>query len=126
MSTTSTDTESVVRKHLHAFLQGQGADAIVNDYHDAARLITEDQIFAGRPAIRHFFKQFLGALPPGATDRFKLRNLRVDGTMAFITWTVGDEIPLGTDTFVVVDGKIASQTFAMHAAPVPAPAVSNG
>ena len=120
MSTCSTETENVVRQHLHAFLQGHGADAIISDYHESARLITEDQVFAGRPAIRHFFEQFLGALPPGATDRFKLKNLRVDGTMALITWNVGNDIPLGTDTFVVVDGKIASQTFAMHAAPAPA------
>jgi len=39
--------------------------------------------------------------------------------MAFITWSVAGAIPLGTDTFVVEDGRIVSQTFAMHAAPVP-------
>jgi hypothetical protein len=116
LSTPASQTESVVRKHLAAFLQGQGADVIASDYHEAARLITEDQVFAGRPAIHGFFHHFLAALPPGATDRFSLRSLRVDGMIAFITWNVGDDIPLGTDTFVVQDGKIASQTFAMHAA----------
>jgi hypothetical protein len=38
-------------------------------------------------------------------------------SIAYITWSVGDDIPLGTDTFVVEDGKIVSQTFAMYAAP---------
>lgn len=35
--------------------------------------------------------------------------------VAYITWSVGNELPLGTDTFVVRDGKIVSQTFAMYA-----------
>lgn len=37
------------------------------------------------------------------------------GNVAFITWDVGDDIPLGTDTFVVADGKLVSQTFALYA-----------
>jgi hypothetical protein len=101
-------------------LQRQGADALVSDYHEAARLITQDRVFTGRSEIREFFAQFLGPLPSGATDRFKLRSLWVDGTIAFITWNVGEYIPLGTDTFVVQGGRIVSQTFAMHAAAGPA------
>jgi ketosteroid isomerase-like protein len=121
MSTPSLGVESVVRKHLHTFLQGQGADAIVSDYHDGARLYTEDHVFVGKPEIHRFFSQFLNALPPGATDRFRLKSLQVDGSMAFITWCVDGDIALGTDTFVVQEGKIVSQTFAMHAAsPQPA------
>ena len=117
MSTASLGAESVVRKHLHAFLQGQGADAIVSDYDAGARLYTEDRVYVGRPEIHQFFMQFLEALPPGATERFRLKSLRADGTIAFITWSVDGDIPLGTDTFVVENGRIVSQTFAMHAAP---------
>ena len=47
----------------------------------------------------------------------KLCSLRVDGGLAYITWSAGDSIPLGTDTFVVYGGRIVSQTFAMHALP---------
>ena len=47
-------------------------------------------------------------------DHFTLRSLRVAGKIGYITWCVGSDIPLGTDTFVVDDGKIVSQTFAMH------------
>ena len=57
----------------------------------------------------------------GAIDNFSLRSLRVDGNIAYITWSVGSDIPLGTDTFVVDNGKIVSQTFAMYAAPVRSP-----
>lgn len=37
------------------------------------------------------------------------------GNVAYITWSVGTDIPLGTDTFVVEDGRLVSQTFAMYA-----------
>lgn len=52
-----------------------------------------------------------------AIERFSLRSLRVGGDIAYITWSVGSAIPLGTDTFVVDNGKIVSQTFAMYAVP---------
>lgn len=109
-------TETVVRHHLQAFLEQQGVDAIVNDYHDDARFFSEAQLYRGKQEIHGFFTDFLGALPPGGIDHFALRAMRVDGDIAYITWSVGSEIPLGTDTLVVTDGKIVSQTFAMHAA----------
>lgn len=108
-------TESVVRHHLQAFLQQQGVAAIVSDYDDDARFLTEAAIHRGKREIQGFFTAFLAALPPGALDRFTLTSLRVAGNVAYITWRVGDDIPLGTDTFVVENGKLVSQTFAMYA-----------
>jgi hypothetical protein len=48
---------------------------------------------------------------------FTLRSLRVQGEVAHITWSAGPALPLGTDTFVVRQGRIVAQTFAMVAAP---------
>lgn len=110
-------TESVVRHHLQAFLEQKGVAAIVSDYDDDARFLTEARIYRGKEEISGFFTGFLAALPAGALDRFALRSLRVDGNVAYITWSVGTDIPLGTDTFVVADGKLVSQTFAMYAVP---------
>lgn len=110
-------TETVVRHHLQAFLEQEGVDAIVQDYHEAALFYTEARIYRGTLEIRQFFEDFLASLPVEAIDRFALRSLHVEGNVAYITWDVGHEIPLGTDTFVVERGQIASQTFAMHAAP---------
>jgi len=111
------NTEAVVRKHLQASLDQKGIAAIVNDYDDDARFISEGRTYHGRPEISDFFEDFMASLPPQALDRFSLRSLRVEGNMAYITWSVGHEIPLGTDTFLVSNGKIVSQTFAMYAAP---------
>lgn len=108
------DIESVVRNHLQAFVEQKGVDAIVRDYDDDARFLSEIRTYHGKREIRRFFEVFIASLPPGAIGRFALRTLRVDGEVAYITWSAGDELPLGTDTFVVRNGKIVSQTFAMH------------
>jgi hypothetical protein len=112
-------TETVVRNHLEAFLAQKGVAAIVADYDEGARFLTESRIYRGKPEIGDFFRDFIAALPAGAIDRFTLRSMQVDRDVAYITWSVGSDIPLGTDTFVVGDGRIVSQTFAMHAGPTP-------
>jgi ketosteroid isomerase-like protein len=117
MNSRSAVTEAVVRNHLQAFLEQKGVAAILNDYHENARFISEAKIYHGKQEIGEFFAEFIGCLPARAIDRFSLKSLRVDGSMAYITWSVGADIPLGTDTFVVSNGKIVSQTFAMYAAP---------
>ena len=80
--------------------------------------ISEDFAYCGKPAICTFFEGFIAALPPQAIGQFRLRSLRVQGDVAYITWSAGPELPLGTDTFVVRHGRIVSQTFAMVATPV--------
>ncbi len=117
MNAESSATETVVRNHLQAFLEQKGVDSIVKDYHEAAVLYSEAKIYHGKQEIHGFFADFIDSLPAGGIGRFELRSLQVEGNVAYITWSVGKEIPLGTDTFVVDRGKIVSQTFAMHAAP---------
>ena len=121
MNTQSSVTETVVRNHLQAFLEQKGIAAIVNDYDENARFYSEAKIYQGKQEIHGFFSNFINSLPAGAIDRFSLRSLQVDGDIAYITWSVGADIPMGTDTFVVGNGKIVSQTFAMYAVPADGP-----
>jgi ketosteroid isomerase-like protein len=116
MTKQASNTEAVVRNHLQTFLEQKGVDAILEDYNEDSRLYGEARTYHGKQQIHDFFEAFIAALPPRAYERFALRSLRVDGPLAYITWNVGDDIPLGTDTFVVEKGKIVSQTFAMHVA----------
>ncbi len=118
MTTQQTTTETVVRGHLQAFLEQKGIDAILGDYNEEACFLCEEKTYSGKREIQNFFEQFMAGLPPQAIGRFALRTLRVAGDVAYITWSVGPELPLGTDTFVVREGKIVSQTFAMYSAPV--------
>ena len=117
MSPESSVTETIVRNHLQAFLEQKGIAAILNDYDEHARLFSEAKVYQGKQEIHGFFVDFIGSLPAGAYDIFSLRSLRADGNIVYITWSIGNDVPLGTDTFVVDNGKIVSQTFAMHAVP---------
>jgi ketosteroid isomerase-like protein len=124
MKTAPPVTETVVRHHLQAFVEQKEIAAIVDDYDDEARLYSEAKIYRGKQEIHGFFSDFIASLPAGAIDRFTVRNFLVDRDVAYITWCVGSDIPLGTDTFVVKDGKIVSQTFAMYAPDDPGSGVS--
>lgn len=115
MKASSATTEAVVRNHLQTFLDRKGVAALLEDYDQDARLYSEAEIYDGRNEIGRFFAGFLGGLPDGTIERFALRSLRVNGSLAHITWSAGEAIPFGTDTFVVESGKIVSQTVAMYA-----------
>ena len=119
MSAQPAGTETIVRNHLQAFVEQKGIDAILSDYDEDARFHSEARTYNGKREISDFFESFIASLPSGAPGRFSLRSLRVDGELAYITWSAGREIPLGTDTFVVRNGKIVSQTFAMYSASTP-------
>ena len=117
MNIDSTVTETVVRNHLQAFLEQKSVAEIVNDYAHDAQFYSEAKIYRGKQEIQGFFTDFIASLPAQAIERFALRSLHVDHNIAYITWCVGNDIPLGTDTFIVSNGKMVSQTFAMYAAP---------
>ncbi|HJS90572.1 MAG TPA: nuclear transport factor 2 family protein [Steroidobacteraceae bacterium] len=121
MKTLSSVTENVVRNHLRAFLDQEGLDAILEHYAHDAKFLSESRTYRGKSEIREFFEGFIATLPPHAIRQFLLRSLRCEDNVAYITWSAGDELPLATDTFVVRDGKIVSQTFAMYAPTVSAP-----
>ena len=108
-------TESVVRNHLTTFLAQKGIPAIVADYAAGARLFTAARVYEGAAQIGEFFADFIRSLPVNGYARFALGSLRTDGDLAFITWSIGDDVPLGTDTFIVRDGRIVAQTVAFHA-----------
>jgi hypothetical protein len=116
MNTATTVTEAVVRNHLQAFLEQRGIPAILADYDENARLYTEAKLYQGKSEVHRFFTDFLDSLPEGAIEHFALRSLQVDGNIAFIAWSVGTDIPLGTDTLVVEGGRIVAQSFAMYPA----------
>jgi len=119
MAVSQIATETVVRNHLIAFVEQKPVGVIVGDYADDAVFCTEARIYRGKQEIHGFFEDFIASLPAHAVSRFTLRSLQVDRNIAYITWQVGNDVPLGTDTFVVDNGKIVSQTFAMYAVPAP-------
>ena len=104
-----TDETKAVLDHHMAALDSDDLDDLMSDY-------TEDSVFIsnlggvikGLEAIRGVF-----AMTSGGMAGFEAGVEHVDGEIGFVTWKA-DGIALGTDTFVVRDGKIAAQTVVLH------------
>jgi hypothetical protein len=109
----STSTQVVLEHHLQAF--GEGIEAIMADYTDDSVVMTPDATYRGLTEIRGFIAAFVEALPDGIWDVFTMKRQEVVGEVAYILWEANPWFPLGTDTFVVREGKIAFQTFAAYA-----------
>ncbi len=69
--------------------------------------------FGGLDEIRDFFTGFLAnVLTPEFLSSFKMLRQDVEGEIAYIVSTAGDTVPFATDTLIVRNGKILTQTFA--------------
>lgn len=103
-------TEATLARHLDAF--AQGPDAIMRDYTDESVLISPDGALRGLAEIRPFFERFLADSPPELLAAMTLVRQEIEGEIAYIVWKAEPFIPLATDTFLVRDDKIVTQTFA--------------
>jgi ketosteroid isomerase-like protein len=108
-----TTTADVIGHHNESIGAGD-LDVIMSDYADDARLMTPNGVFNGLDDIRSFFEGFMSSLPPDFIKSMAVDVMSVDGAYGYMTWHAGDVAPLGTDTFHVVDGKIAMQSFAAY------------
>jgi ketosteroid isomerase-like protein len=113
-----TSTRDVINHHLQAFGK-RDLEGILSDYAPGAVFFTEHGPLRGVDAIRPLFEALIaGFEKPGAT--FSMKQQLVEGEYAYILWTAetADIVyELGTDTFVVRDGKIVAQSFSGKATP---------
>jgi SnoaL-like protein len=112
-------TEATLGHHLQAV--SEGVDAIMQDYTPDSVLFTPDGLLRGLEPIRAFFDGFLRTSPPELLRAITLVRQDIEGDVAYIIWKAEPFIPLATDTFVIRDGKIVAQSFAVLA-PTPVPA----
>jgi ketosteroid isomerase-like protein len=86
----------------------------MTDYTDESRFFTPDGLLRGSEAIRGFFAVMFEEFgKPGMS--FELLRQEVCGDTAFIVWkaeTADNRCEVGTDTFIVQNGKILTHTFA--------------
>ncbi len=105
-------TNDVLDHHLKCFGEGD-LEGILSDYAPESVLFTADGPHKGADAIRPLFQAMVAEFgKPGAT--FTMKQQFVEGDYAYILWsaeTADNVYELGTDTFVVRDGKIMAQSF---------------
>jgi len=109
----SEKTKEVIDHHLTAFGQND-LQAVLDDYTDESIIMTPDSTFKGLDQISGLFQGLFQSFPTEGTT-FELDNMVIENEVAYIVWhatTPSVEVPLGTDTFIIEDGKIKWQTFA--------------
>jgi ketosteroid isomerase-like protein len=107
-----TSTKEVIDHHLQAFAE-RDLKGVLFDYAPGAVFFTPDGPLRGIDAIRPLFQRLIAEFgKPGAT--FNMKKQFVEGDYAYIFWsaeTADNVYELGTDTFVVREGKIVAQSF---------------
>ena len=112
-------TKQIADHHLQAFLAGD-LDETMKDYTDASVFISANGIAHGREEIQAVFTRLFGSLFAPGTYTFTLDFEHTEDDVAYILWhadCAGAAIPIGTDTFVVRDGAIVTQTVALKVEP---------
>ena len=107
-------TETVLNHHLEGFSNGN-VDAVMDDYTEDSVLIVQDATLTGLDSIRAAFSGFFGGLFKPGTYEFTMDRTEISGDVAYIVWhstNEGVDVKLGTDTFLIRNGKIVVQTFA--------------
>lgn len=106
-------TKEVLDHHWQAFIQND-MQAVMADYTEESVLITPNETFKGLDEIRRNFENAFTAFPKDQTS-FQLNKSVVEGDVAYILWQAKAptlNLSYATDTFVIRDGKIISQTYA--------------
>jgi ketosteroid isomerase-like protein len=111
-TTNHNGVKDVLDHHLKCFGEGD-LKGILSDYAPGAVLFTSDGPLKGTDSIRPLFEAMIAEFRrPGAI--FSVKQQFVEDEYAYILWTAetADNVyEVGTDTFVVRDGKIAAQSF---------------
>jgi ketosteroid isomerase-like protein len=101
--------DSILTHHLET-LTGGDVDGVMEDYaDDAVMLMAGLGTLEGADAIR----AGMTGIPSEMFAGFEETARIVTDEIAYVTWKT-DAAPMGTDTFVIRDGKIVAQTVAMH------------
>jgi predicted SnoaL-like aldol condensation-catalyzing enzyme len=106
-------SRNTVMHHLGSF-QDNDLEAVTADYTNESVLITRDATYNGPEAIKDFFATLMIHFPKQRSG-FVLDKMVVNNELVFIVWhanTPSLDVSLGTDTFIIRDGKIYRQTFA--------------
>ena len=110
--TEKVDLQAVLNHHLGAFMAND-LDEVLFDYTDESIIMTPDSTYTGLEQIGGLFSSLFPLFPTEGTS-IEPDKIEFFDNMAYLVWhgeSPSVSVPLGTDTFVFVDGKIHRQTF---------------
>ena len=114
IKTTTADeiSKEVVTHHLNSFLDNN-LEAVMSDYTNESVLITRDTPYTGLEEISVFFVG-LSMHFPQQKSNLVLDKVVANDDLVYIVWHANTPsllVPIGSDTFIIKDGKIYQQTF---------------
>jgi ketosteroid isomerase-like protein len=112
-------TKDVADHHLESLLAGD-LEETMKDYDDTSVFISPNGVARGREEITAVFTRLLSTIFAPGTYTLTVDFDHVEGDVAMIMWHAdcqGVTIPLGTDTMIIRDGVILTQTVAVKVVP---------
>jgi predicted SnoaL-like aldol condensation-catalyzing enzyme len=109
-------TSEVLEHHLNSL--GDIVSTMA-DYRSESKFFTPEGVLRGAEEIRSFFVNMFEEFNKPGTY-FEMLRQEVDGETAYIVWkaeTAVSRYEVGSDTFIVRNGKIVTQTFAGKISP---------
>jgi ketosteroid isomerase-like protein len=107
-------TETVFNHHLQSVMAHDLA-AIMSDYTDDSVMLTPQGPLRGLAALEATFRDFvLPLISEEFVQNMKVLRQDIVNDVVYLLWEVPGIAHLGLDVFVIREGKIVSQSFAMH------------
>jgi ketosteroid isomerase-like protein len=104
-------TKAIVGKHTRAMAKGD-MEGVLSDYAEGSVVYWAEGASRGLEEIQGFVQTFFDTVPEGFWKNAKTLQAVFDGQVGYTLWESAG-VPIGTDTYIVRDGKIMVQTFAM-------------
>jgi limonene-1,2-epoxide hydrolase len=111
----SSTTETTLQHHLEAF-GNNDIHEIMKDYSEESEVWTPEGAIVGMEAISSLFS-FAFTLFPKDSTRLEITQMIIKGSRVYIVWSADSSVinvPVGTDSFEIKDGKILWQSTAIH------------
>jgi ketosteroid isomerase-like protein len=108
-------TKETFRHHLEAFGKND-LDELMKDYTEQSEVWTPEGPIAGLDAIASFFSYAFTLFPKDAT-RLEIKQMIAKGDKLYVVWDADSpvvSVPIGTDSFEIIDGIIVWQSTAIH------------
>ncbi|MCH2249416.1 MAG: nuclear transport factor 2 family protein [Cognatishimia sp.] len=112
------DAEAVFDHHLKAFLD-RNMEENLADYTEGSVVIIPNAVFRGLDEIEGFFGAIFEEFAQEGTT-FELTEKHVEDKIVYISWTAetpSNTYTYATDTFLIEDGKILTQTIGLIVEP---------
>ncbi|WNJ18490.1 nuclear transport factor 2 family protein [Pontibacter sp. G13] len=108
----------VIALHWRAF-QANDLQKVLSHYADEALFCTPDGPLKGKQDLEALYREMFKLLPANETH-WEFKQTFVDDNRVYCIWMAESplvRIPIGSDTFILEDGKIVYQTFAGYLTP---------